>query len=352
MDTIKEKDAHIAHLNQQYDQIRVAQLCVLQQVDKILSQIIKLKQQYGIKEYDIEQIKKELDFIPQCLDNAKLGVQIAKPVISSTVDPYYRSIFENMDTSMPMEFQSIEYEVTNKTVKNEHQILKHQLQQQHIHQFEIRKKHNLLNGLNANEQRIEDAFQIKSEIDTNDKINQSNAPCTGAEALMSDSALETLNQWLETQTAERRVAWALSELPGTYVLSSSFGAQAAVSLHLLTTQKPDIPVLLVDTGYLFPETYNFIDQLHERLQLNLHVLRPEISAAWFEARHGRLWEQGVDGIDLYNCLMKLNPMQLALDKLGVKTWFAGLRRNQSESRQRIRIIERQNGRWKVHPIAD
>jgi phosphoadenosine phosphosulfate reductase len=247
-----------------------------------------------------------------------------------------------MDTSVQIEYQSIEYEVTDKTVKNENHILKNQ-SQQHIHPFEIRKKHKLLNGLNANEQKLEDVFQIKSEID---------APCTAAEALTSDNALETLNQWLETQTAERRVAWALSELPGTYVLSSSFGAQAAVSLHLLTTQKPDIPVLLVDTGYLFPETYNFIDQLHERLQLNLHVLRPEISAAWFEARHGRLWEQGVDGINLYNSLMKLKPMQLALDKLDVKTWFAGLRRNQSESRQRIRIIERQNGRWKVHPIAD
>ena len=54
-----------------------------------------------------------------------------------------------------------------------------------------------------------------------------------------------------------RVAWALDNLPGEYVLSSSFGIQAAVSLHLVNQIRPDIPVILTDTGYLFPETYRF-----------------------------------------------------------------------------------------------
>ncbi|CAF1325920.1 unnamed protein product [Rotaria sp. Silwood1] len=378
MDTIKEKDTQIAHLNQQYDQMRIAQLGVLQQVNKIVNRIINIKQQYDIKQDEIEQIKKELDFILEHLDNAKLDVQIIRPVISSNGESYYRSISENMDTSMQMKCCSIEYDIPDRTLENKNQLLENQLQQ-HMHQFKIGKKDKMTNYRNANEEKTEDNFQIKSEVDINDHkyeddihisgINQSNekvqlklpyllrtdsidAPCTAAEGLINDSALDALNRWLETQTAERRVAWALCELPGAYALSSSFGAQAAASLHLLTAQKPDIPVLLVDTGYLFPETYRFIDQLHERLQLNLNVLRPEISAAWFEARHGRLWEQGLDGIDLYNRLVKLKPMQLALEDLGVETWFAGLRRNQSESRQQIRIIERQNGRWKVYPIAD
>lgn len=58
-----------------------------------------------------------------------------------------------------------------------------------------------------------------------------------------------------------RVIWALEHLPNQFVLSSSFGIQAAVCLHLLTRQYPDIPVILTDTGYLFPETYQFIDEL-------------------------------------------------------------------------------------------
>ena len=75
-------------------------------------------------------------------------------------------------------------------------------------------------------------------------------------------------------TAEERVAWALENLPGAHIVTSSFGAQAAVMLHLLTRQKPDIAVVFIDTGYLFAETYRFVDELTERLALNLHVYGP------------------------------------------------------------------------------
>ncbi|MDG9696113.1 phosphoadenosine phosphosulfate reductase family protein, partial [Streptomyces sp. DH17] len=71
-------------------------------------------------------------------------------------------------------------------------------------------------------------------------------------------ALAETNAQLEKLDAEGRVAWALDNLPGEYVLSSSFGIQAAVSLHLVNQIRPDIPVILTDTGYLFPETYRFI----------------------------------------------------------------------------------------------
>jgi phosphoadenosine phosphosulfate reductase len=110
----------------------------------------------------------------------------------------------------------------------------------------------------------------------------------------------------------------------------AFGAQAAVSLHLLTAHKPGIPVILIDTGYLFAETYRFADQLIERFDLNLKIFRPTISRAWMEARHGELWNDGRAGIERYNALRKVEPMKRALAELGVRTWFAGLRRNQSE----------------------
>lgn len=153
-------------------------------------------------------------------------------------------------------------------------------------------------------------------------------------------------------TAEERIAWALETLPGEHIVSSSFGAQSAVMLHLTVSQKPDIPVVVIDTGYLFPETYRFIDELTAMLGLNLRVYRPEFSGAWQEARYGRRWEQGVAGIDAYNCDNKVAPMERALDELGVGTWFAGLRRSQSRSRATTSLIESSGERWKVHPIAD
>lgn len=173
-----------------------------------------------------------------------------------------------------------------------------------------------------------------------------------ATAAESPAALAELNRWLATQTATQRIEWALATLPGAHALSSSFGAQAAVSLHLVTQVRPDIPVILIDTGYLFPETYRFADALRARLHLDLRVYRCDSSPAWMEARLGKLWEQGVTGIERYNRLRKVEPMQRALAELGVGTWLAGIRRSQSEGRAHADFLERRDGRWKLHPIAD
>lgn len=165
-------------------------------------------------------------------------------------------------------------------------------------------------------------------------------------------ALAEVNAKLEKLSAEERVSWALENMPGEFVLSSSFGIQAAVSLHLVACQKPDIPVILTDTGYLFPETYRFIDALTEKLNLNLKVYQAAHSAAWQEARYGKLWEQGVEGIEKYNLINKVEPMNRALKELGAQTWFAGLRRDQSGSRANLPVLAIQRGVFKILPIID
>ena len=142
-------------------------------------------------------------------------------------------------------------------------------------------------------------------------------------------ALEHCNRKFAALKADQRVAWALENLPGNHVLTSSFGAQAAVSLHLITQVNPEIPVVLVDTGYFFPETYRFIDDLTARLKINLKVYRSATSAAWQEARYGQRWNQGLEGLEAYNQENKVEPMRRALRELGVNSWFAGLRRNQT-----------------------
>ena len=165
--------------------------------------------------------------------------------------------------------------------------------------------------------------------------------------------LPALNAELRMLPARERVERAAELLPGPQILSSSFGAQSAVSLHLVTQALPGIPVVLIDTGYLFPETYRFVDELAARLRLNLKIYGPAQSPAWLEARHGKLWEQGAAGIERYNRAHKVEPMQRALAELGVGTWFAGLRRQQSESRAAIEAVQRVGpARYKVHPIFD
>lgn len=165
-------------------------------------------------------------------------------------------------------------------------------------------------------------------------------------------ALAHCNRVFDGKSAQERVRWSLTNLPAKHVMSSSFGAQAAVTLHLVTEQCPNIPVILVDTGYLFAETYRFIDELTERLELNLTIHRAALSPAWQEARFGTRWTQGPAGITAYNDQTKVEPMKQALRELNTGTWFAGLRRSQSNSRTNTPYVERSGDRWKVHPIAD
>jgi phosphoadenosine phosphosulfate reductase len=177
--------------------------------------------------------------------------------------------------------------------------------------------------------------------------------CVVESSAFTDAAhLASWNQSLARLDAPGRVQCALENLPGTHVLTSSFGAQAAVTLHLLTRELPDIPVVLLDTGYLFPETYRFVDALTEQLDLNLKVYRSQRSPAWQEAVDGQRWTQGLAGIEAYNQENKVEPLRRALRELEVGTWFTGLRRAQSATRADTPFVQFTGEYFKVSPIAD
>lgn len=164
--------------------------------------------------------------------------------------------------------------------------------------------------------------------------------------------LQEVNRELEGASAIERVRWAYREFGDKLVMSTSFGAQAAATLALVTSVAPEIPVVFVDTGYLFPETYRFADSLRERLNLNLRVYQPLVTAARQEALWGKRWEQGVEALSAYNFDNKVEPMNRALKELGGEAWISGLRRQQSTSRAHLRVVECQNRTHKIHPIID
>lgn len=163
---------------------------------------------------------------------------------------------------------------------------------------------------------------------------------------------EQLNLDLEAESAEGIVAWAGSTFGDTVILSSSFGAESALMLHLVTRILPKIRVVFLDTGYLFPETYRFAEQLRERFNLDLRVYAPAVSAARQEALWGQLWKGGQEELERYQQINKVEPMQRALRELGARAWLAGLRREQTKFRSSLKPLEQQDGIFKVHPILN
>jgi len=157
---------------------------------------------------------------------------------------------------------------------------------------------------------------------------------------------------LEKLSAEERVLWAKEAFGDKLVMTTSFGIHSAVMLHLVNQVVPGIPVIFIDTGYLFPETYRFAAELTERLQLNLKKYQAKMTAAEQEALFGRLWEKGLEGLKKYNLMNKVEPMDRAVKELGAVGWLAGLRRDQASSRKELQVVEKQNKVTKVYPIID
>lgn len=136
------------------------------------------------------------------------------------------------------------------------------------------------------------------------------------------------------------------------VASTSFGLQAAVMLKLIADHAPGIPVVFIDTGYHFPETYRYADELIKRFGTDLRIYQPTHSAARMEALYGKLWEQGKEGMDQYGVFTKIEPMDRALRELGADVWISGVRRSHSSTRIERPFAEQQKRTLKVYPILD
>lgn len=140
------------------------------------------------------------------------------------------------------------------------------------------------------------------------------------------------------------------------MLSTSFGIQSAVMLHLVTSIIPDIPVIWIDTGYLPKETYVFAESLIVRLNLNIQIYSPNITAARIDALFGKMWESGdPDMHKKYGYLTKVEPMRRAMADLNGRVTLAGLRADQTSLRENMKIINRVGKptsleEWKICPI--
>lgn len=166
-----------------------------------------------------------------------------------------------------------------------------------------------------------------------------------------DLDIEKVNQYLIDLESSEIINWAKDQFAEGLVLSTSFGIQSAVMLHLVTQIIPNIPVIWIDTGYLPKETYLFAEELTQKLQLNLKVYQSTLSPARMEAIYGKLWDKkDLDSLNLYDKIRKVEPMQRALKELKATAWLAGLRQNQTNFRQKLAYINKQGSQYKILPI--
>ena len=165
-------------------------------------------------------------------------------------------------------------------------------------------------------------------------------------------SLDDLNREFEAADIAGRFALIRERYGETAAASTSAGAQAAVMLHLISKFTPEIPVVFIDTGYHFPETYQYLEQLTGKFPIDLRVYNPAITAARQEALYGKQWEGDAAAQSRYGLINKVEPMDRALKDLKAKAWLSGVRRSQSKERKDFRFIQRQSATVKISPILD
>lgn len=134
--------------------------------------------------------------------------------------------------------------------------------------------------------------------------------------------------------AEKLIREILERRGGRPCLTCSLQAEDMVVLDILRRFLPDIPVLFLDTGYHFPETYEYRDRMARQWGLNLINLKPPKTVAEQESVFGKLFGTQPDQC----CRMrKVEPLLGALEDYEV--WFTGLRREQSPTRANLAEVE-------------
>jgi phosphoadenosine phosphosulfate reductase len=163
--------------------------------------------------------------------------------------------------------------------------------------------------------------------------------------------IEKLNTEFEAKKPAEIVAWAVKEFAPRFAMTSSFGPESGVLLHMVSRVATDLPVLFLETGYHFPETLDYKKQLSQMLGLTNVIdlsADPAKKAAFVAENAGVPYEKNPDACCHLN---KVEPLDAALKNYDA--WMSGIRRNQTDFRKGVRIVEEyEGGVYKISPLVN
>lgn len=152
------------------------------------------------------------------------------------------------------------------------------------------------------------------------------------------SNTEDMHYWqakLNDASPQEILRWAHERYSDELVVVTSFQITGIATLHMLREITDNVQVMTLDTGLLFPETYQLIEDVEEKLDISVQRIKPELSLPEQARKHGSLlWETNPD---MCCNLRKTVPLHQAMQGYGA--WVTGLRRDQSPTRANIPVID-------------
>jgi len=154
----------------------------------------------------------------------------------------------------------------------------------------------------------------------------------------------------EAWKPERVFEWAFDTFGEAVAISSAFGVEGMVLIDIASRVRQNFRIFTLDTEFLFPETYNLMDQVEQRYGITIEKVYPLVSPEDQERVHGpALWQSNPD-----QCcnLRKVEPLRRKLGEL--RAWITSIRRDQTAARASAGKVEwdEKFGLVKINPLAD
>lgn len=160
--------------------------------------------------------------------------------------------------------------------------------------------------------------------------------------------IEQKAEELRGEDVETILQWVWKDFGGDAAATSSFQSQSVPLLHFISEYVPEMPILFLDTGFHFPETLEFRDQLIEEFGLNVRSLEPRLGHDGFREKHGKLHQRDPNMCCYLN---KVEPLEDAMREYDA--WVSGIRHDQTENRAGTPVLQREeDGTLKVCPMID
>ena len=166
--------------------------------------------------------------------------------------------------------------------------------------------------------------------------------------------IDKLNEQFEGQSPDAVLAYFLETYKGKIALSSSLSIEDQVLTDLIVKIDKSTRIFTLDTGRLFPETYSLIDKTNFRYDIKLEVLFPDYKEVekLVKAEGVNLFYAGIEQRKACCRVRKLDPLHRAFE--GLEVWICGLRREQSVTRQELKLVEWDdaNNLIKLNPLIN
>lgn len=165
---------------------------------------------------------------------------------------------------------------------------------------------------------------------------------------------DKLNEVLQSRSALEVLDYMFNSFNGKVAFSTSLGVEDQVITHMLQAISKEAYIFTLDTGRLFPETYDLLDVTNKKYDLNIKVFFPDANKVqeMVNAKGINLFYESVENRQLCCFVRKLEPLKRAFE--GVDAWVCGLRKGQSPTRQNMKVVEwdAKNGLIKVNPLIE